>query len=74
MAQITNRTSAISRRLLLKSAASVTLAFGWSGPTRAQTKRYRRPNISSAAGKKSLASYQKAIAAMLALPPKPQIA
>ncbi len=69
MAQITNRTSALSRRLLLQSAAAVALSSGLSGPTRAQAKRYRRPNIGSSAGKKSLASYRKAIAAMLALPP-----
>jgi tyrosinase len=35
----------------------------------AQNRRYRRVNVSTAAGKKQLASYRKAIRVMLALPP-----
>jgi len=44
MAQIANRTSTISRRLLLKSAAAAAaLPFGLSGTASAQTRRYRLP-------------------------------
>lgn len=59
----------ISRRTLLQSATAAALVSALPTAARSATARYRRPNVDSAAGKKALASYKKAIRAMLSLPP-----
>jgi tyrosinase len=60
-----------SRRALMQAAAAAAVVAGLApGAALAQTPpKHRRPNINSPAGAKALASYQKAITAMLALPP-----
>ena len=60
--------SGIARRTLLQSASAAALALALPATAAGQAKRHRRPNIHSPAGAKSLASYKKAIRAMLALP------
>ena len=53
----------------MQTSAALALSSALPRAAAAQTKRYRRSNSGSAAGKKALASYKKAIRAMLALPP-----
>jgi tyrosinase len=66
--RLTDRPSGIARRTLLQSAGAAALVLGLPATATGQAKRHRRPNIHSPAGAKSLASYKKAIRAMLALP------
>ena len=69
MKETVNWPITMSRRSALQLGGALALSSVVPRAARAQTRRYRRTNVSGAAGKKALASYRKAVRAMLALPP-----